>query len=624
MYDLKRGSLKRGQVTLFIILAIIIVGGFSVFLIFKENIFPTNIPTNFQAPYASYLSCLESITREGILLIGDNGGYIEKPDFVAGSVYTPFSSQLDFFGNGIPYWLYLSNNGSFIEQVPEKNKMEIQLEKYIKDRMEYCSFDSFKEGGYDIFVENGEVFVKIDKENVFVEVQNNLNMYYDEKFYSVNKHIFEVNSKLGKFYDIAKKVYDYEKTNMFLEKYTIDVLWNYAPVEEVNLECNNLKFSDSEIRKGLYEGLEANMNLIKLKGNYYDDSLDEFNGYYIADIGEKIDENINVMYNPDWVSRIEFYGDRNINPLSGVLNLFSFCFSSVHFVYDIQYPVLIQVWDEDLIFQFPISVVIEKNNPREPINSKIEEKVIISKKNACNYMDSKINVRTYDSEFNSIPANLTFKCIDSECNLGNSIYTDSGLYSYSGNIPRCVNGILTASSKGYSDSNFIISTTSLEKEVDIILYREYDLDIDVLGISSEDNVLLNFYGDSGYSTSVFYPELKSVKLKEDNYIINSYIYSKNKVSITESSQEYCTDAGVLHDIFGINSKKCDKFMTPSFEIERPIIGGGYINQYFTDEMLRNSKTLHISPTILGIPNSLESLQNNYINVESSRMSIDLI
>ena len=72
------------------------------------------------------MSCLEEEALLGISVLGSQGGYIDIPAFEPGSQYAPFSNQLDFLGNPIPYWYYVSSNGVQKEQVPKKSDMEKQ------------------------------------------------------------------------------------------------------------------------------------------------------------------------------------------------------------------------------------------------------------------------------------------------------------------------------------------------------------------------------------------------------------------------------------------------------------------------------------------------------------------
>ena len=92
---------KRGQLTIFIIIAIIFIGAVIGFFMFKESFVPKQIPASIEPVYTTFLSCLEENTKVGIDVLESQAGYIELPDFEPGSQYMPFSSQLDFFGQQI-------------------------------------------------------------------------------------------------------------------------------------------------------------------------------------------------------------------------------------------------------------------------------------------------------------------------------------------------------------------------------------------------------------------------------------------------------------------------------------------------------------------------------------------
>ena len=125
---------KRGQVAIFIIIAIIVVVGVVLYFTLSSPVEET-IPQNVRPVYDFYLSCLEEHSRQGINLLGEQGGFIESPEFIPGSQYMPFSSQLDFFGQPIPYWMYVSGNNLLKEQVPGKADMEDQLGVYVEERI---------------------------------------------------------------------------------------------------------------------------------------------------------------------------------------------------------------------------------------------------------------------------------------------------------------------------------------------------------------------------------------------------------------------------------------------------------------------------------------------------------
>ena len=136
---------KGGQVAIFVVVAIIIVAALVSFFIFKDKIFKTEISAEFRPVYDYYLSCIEGEVLRGADILGNQGGYIELPEFKPGSDYAPFSSQLDFFGMPVQYWYYISGNGVVEEKVPSLRNIEKELSGFLKEELvNGCDFSFFE------------------------------------------------------------------------------------------------------------------------------------------------------------------------------------------------------------------------------------------------------------------------------------------------------------------------------------------------------------------------------------------------------------------------------------------------------------------------------------------------
>src|SRR3989344_2437277 len=291
-----RDKNKRAQVTIFIIIAIVIVAGILAYFAVSGKIGSRALPKELSPAYSYFSSCIQEETENAVLIMGSQGGYIEVPEFSPGSEYMPFSSQLDFLGTPVPYWYYISGNGVAKEQVPSKEKMETQIEDYLKENIALCNFASFEEQGFGINIsEEIEADAKIQDNKVDVTVNMPLSISFGEIFTLQNKHKTSVNSRLGKFYNIAKKIYDKEQQDMFLENYGIDVLRLYAPVDGSEIGCSPKIWLFDDVRKDLMDALAINVPATKVKGDYYTIGKEE-NKYFIQDLGEKVDVDVNFMY----------------------------------------------------------------------------------------------------------------------------------------------------------------------------------------------------------------------------------------------------------------------------------------------------------------------------------------
>jgi hypothetical protein len=612
---------KRGQVTIFIIVAVVIVAGIIIFFIFRSSDPKSNIPSDLRPAYDYYLSCVEDNARDGIRLLGSHGGYIYLPNFEPGSPYMPFSSQLDFFGVGIPYWLYISGNNMLKEKVPTKAEMEQQLNRYIGERISSCDFSEFERRGYDVYIEEGSAVTEIKDDKISIQLSNRLNIFYGNQSATVNNHEIVLNSKLGNLYNKAVKLYNFEKRSVFLEKYAVDVMRLYAPVDGVDISCAPKIFVEEDIRKDLYQGLEVNINSIKLKGDYYE-LRNKDSHYFIVDTGEKIGGDFNVMYSSSWPTRIEIYGDKVVEPI-GVqrgLSMIGFCFIPYHLVYDINFPVMMQFYESGEMFQFPMVVIIEKSQARNPLASNFGE--VSYEKEVCKHKNAEITVSTFDLNLDPVEANLQFRCLDSVCNIGKTMLDGKGDSVFKGSAPQCVNGLIVASAEGYANGQYVISTNR-EFNANILLKKEFEVNVDLGNIGG--TAFVSFVSDD-YSSIVMYPQTKKIKLIEGNYNVTVYVYMNSTLKIQGTNDRFCFDVPVegVGGLVGLKEEKCYDMEIPSIDVEMAVVGGGKTQEFIIESVLSETKKLNINVPLYVQPRTLEDLQSNYILVDSSTVYIDFV
>ena len=606
---------KRGQITIFIILGIIIVGGILIYFLFRGSMGIDGVSTEFEPVYDLYLSCLEDTASQGVSLLGEQAGYIEPPEFEPGSAYSPTSSQLDFLGQGVPYWLYVSGNNILREQVPSKEDMEGQLEKYIEERVDFCDFSVFEQSGYDIFIDpEARVDVTINELEVDINLDNKVTIFKENSSVEIDDHRISLDSKLGKYYSLAREVYDYELEELFLEDYAIDVMRLYAPVDGIEVSCVPKIFNEEEIRTNLVNGLVANIHTLKLEGDYYD--LREEGDYFVTDSGVSVDENVNFMYNPNWPTRIEMYGDRISQPigLQKGLSAIGFCYVPYHFVYDINFPVLVQFFDEENFFQFPVGVVIQKSQAREALlgvsGISIENKV-------CQYNNQEVVIKTYDIDLSPVESFITFKCLDATCNIGETVNVGDEAVLNAG-VPQCVNGFIVARAEGYAEASYLSSTNEISS-VDIILNKKYNISLDLGNVDATVT-----FDSEDYSTTAVYPNITHVELIEGFYNITVYIYDDSSLVFPAINDRKCVDVpeSGIAGVFGIETEKCYDINIPATEVDFAVIGGGKTQEYITVDQLKESSEINIVAPLFDLPNTLDGLQENYIKVEDEKIFLE--
>ena len=616
---------KGGQVTIFVILVIVIVAGIVLFFAFKGGLIQGKIPQELEPVYNYYLSCIEGETLDGAFILEQQAGYIEPPEFSSGSDYMPFSSELDFLGMGVPYWYYISGNGISNEQIPSKGKMKEQLNDYIEEGINLCDFSQFEAQGFEIEIGESSVDSFIRDTSISVNVNQNLNINYGDTNWRGVRHSISANSNLGKFYDLAKKIYQNNKEEMFLENYGVDILRLYAPVDGSEIGCSPKIWQVENVRNDLINALETNIPAIKVKGDYYDLNK-RANKYFVQDIGKDVDINVNFMYLAEWPMKMEVWpSEDNIliaEPigLQEGMGMLGFCYVPYHFVYDFAYPVLIQIYSGAEMFQFPVVVFINKNNPREALDAQGLPDVVPE---LCQKKNTQLTVSTYNTHLGLVEANIKFKCFDTVCDIG-KIEIDDGDSSLTADFPQCVNGYILASAEGYKTEKHLISTIN-PGSVTVILDKIYELDLEVQKVGSvlsNDYAVVTFTKDDEVK-SVAYPEMNKIKLTEGQYEIKVYVYSDSNINLKGSLTHKCVDVpktGVL-GIFGITEEKCFDLEVPDQIISFAVSGGGTQNYYIAESELEDSNKLIINADSFTKPTKVEDLQTNYNYVDTRGLDV---
>jgi hypothetical protein len=283
-----------------------------------------------------------------------------------------------------------------------------------------------------------------------------------------------------------------------------------------------------------------------------------------------------------------------------------FCYVPYHLVYDISFPVMIQFFDNEELFQFPVAVIIDNSQPREALPPTFGD--VSLEDEVCKYQNADLLVKTYDSGLNPIEARLQFKCLDSICEIGETkMIGDDAIFD--GSAPQCVNGFVVATAEGYSDGKYQISTNS-ESVANIVLKKEYEIGLDLGDISG--TAMISFISDD-YSATVMYPEIKNITLVEGQYNVSVYVYENSTLTLEGYSDEMCVDVPVsgVGGLLGLEEEKCYDIDVPGMDIDSAVVGGGSAYSYVAESMLSDSVELNLNVPLFNRPNSLDSLQANY-------------
>jgi len=595
-------------VTIFVIIAIVIVLSIGVYFAARGYLGVSPVPEEFQPIYDSYESCIKSETVAAIDLAGSQGGHVFLDDYVPGSDYAPFSNQLNFLGFPVPYWFYVSGNGIVKENVPSKGDIENGIAEFVRSRISDCDLEKYYSQGFYVDLGEPEVSVDIEDTEVLVSVSSRVVASREEESARKTKHEVEISSKLGKFYDIARDIYTKEKENYFLEEYAVDVLHSYTPVDGVEIGCSGKIWKTRDVVEDLKSGLEGNIGAVKVDGDYYKLSNKE-SEYFVVDV--KSDEAVSFLYNKAWPSKIEIVGASDelmiAEPVGNQkgMGAMGFCYAPYHFVYDVSFPVLIQVYDSEEIFQFPVVVVIDNNLPREGIFSEVGEDEVSQ---LCDFATQDVEIQVFDVNLNPVDVDLSYGCFNQQCRLG---MTEEGRFV--GKVPACVNGYVETRAEGYADISQLFSSNE-ESSLDIVLDREHEVEIELLvgGEQLDGTAIVSFEDSDGGTSSAALPDSDSVRLSEGLYEITVYVYGDSEIVIPESKKTQCVKvprSGIL-GVFGLRKEQCFEIVLPETKIEYALVGGGTSEVFILESEIESGEIV-ISVDSLPTPDSLEQLQYNY-------------
>ena len=297
---------KRGQLTAFIIIGIVIVLATStvIYLAASSNkaVITTEIkkieevPSDLMPVKANIEDCIGKLTEEALKISSEHGGYIYK-QFNANSDSTEGNAVEFYPGSGfyVPYWFYMKSpnkcQGSCIftdELMPQlckqgrncfnsgPNSIERQLEQYITNNLDKCiAFEEFNSQGI-IISKKGSIKTDamIRPEDVLVSVTYPLSVEKDSRKTEITSFAKSTESDIAEMYEIAYDITNYESTNCFIGSQVRNYYSFFTgldenmlpPIYEVTVaESNKVTWTLDSVRQNL---IGKTANAVQLIGIY--------------------------------------------------------------------------------------------------------------------------------------------------------------------------------------------------------------------------------------------------------------------------------------------------------------------------------------------------------------------
>lgn len=498
---------KRGQISLFIILGLLILLVTALFVYFNQYFFQYLGVSSEIKPIVNIIEgCVQETAEQGLLLASLQGGYLQLPDELA---YLP-DATVDL-GFKVPLWYYNQKNTA-----PALSLIEEQLADHIEQKTSDCfgDFKSLQEQYVFGPVPTPEVKVNIGDDRVVITFTMPLKVTTGTEETIIPTLTFTKDNTFGKKYKLATTIMQKENKDNFLEKLTDEIIASsdYLPYEGMEFTCQPRIWLDQQIDNHLQEIIQHNLPRL-----YFTDTATKapddlyYKNVYTINLNTPFFKDLIVKtIVPSQAIHAEVHPKENgkVTYLNMVADTFMLpCVKVYHHKYDLTYNVLFEiktdaVGEDTIPFYFATPIIVKRNEPNR--NNEIEpwpsEVLELQSKAFCERQED-ISLYTLNPEkgvITAVPAvtenwkyelqvyaidnilqqpiadaTVKYRCGRLECDIGTTAYNNLGIPFLRDKFPTCLNGKIVVERKGYFKSEEIqtIDETAEQAIVNVPLTR---------------------------------------------------------------------------------------------------------------------------------------------------------
>ncbi len=583
--EMGRSFSKKGQITVFIIIGIVLLFTFAVILYITKETVTTDIevdrekslasiPQTFH-PLVTYTEeCLNQVGTRSLILLGAQGGYL-YPDLIGEfSARNPTDAQgINLEPLKVPYWYYNQNPNSnpivAISSLQPKLttnddptlSIEAQLTRTIEEKMASCLQDyaPFESQGFLVTQDQKmEAKVTILDGTVILSLTHPLSVQKGEEQDEIEKFTTRINLDIKRYYELASGITESQKNYTFLEKQTLDLIQVFSAVNSSKLPPTSattfelvptVSWSEVGIKENLKTMLTSYVPALQLvsSANFYRYE------YPVADLSGLYQRTYDNMILPipgaeELVVRFDYLNWEpylRVNEQAGQVEPTSIAvhYSLLHFgtqqyntVYDVSHPVLVTIHDPNALagqgytFTFAMESNVRGNQPARDQATSPEARAVDKDSLVCNENQRKTEiVRTlivdsYTKEpVEGVQIALTIPEQDT-CVMG--VTDDRGLVEQK--YPAIYGGTLSLIKQDYLTDFYPIDTYKKKDKPSIFGYAVEGLNTPVIQLH----------------------EIKSVPVTIKKKLIEKCVFNDNKVSVSSGSVAASVAAGGLGSVAG--------------------------------------------------------------------------
>lgn len=383
----------KAQITIFIIIGILILFAFAGTLYFTKTTVKepftaegepviTAVPQTFQPIQAYTENCLYQQGKKGLLVLGQQGGYI-YPDLVGkySSSDPTEADGLDLEPIKVPYWHYNPNKNNdkvvtYASKMPKlyakddsEMSLEIQLSRFVKEKIDGCLLDysAFKNQGFSFDLpETKEVEVKIGEETVNFWLKMPVKAKKGQAEQSMDSFYVKIPLSLKHYFEVANQIKEAEQNQHFLETQGLELISVYSkknmkyfpPTSDVSYELfSPYYWNEGDLKDKFVQLLSSYVPMLHYLGssNFYYHIFPDNNR-----LAQKVSDNmvLPLLGAEDLEVRFDYFGWEpyfKTNSENGIIKpehlfvnyeILAFGTQRYETHYDASYPVLVAIKDK--------------------------------------------------------------------------------------------------------------------------------------------------------------------------------------------------------------------------------------------------------------------------------------
>ncbi len=185
---------KRGQMTIFVIIAILVIGSVLIYFAFQQGLIQQPLNPDVQEVYNFVQTCVEEESIKTIYQIGESGGY-----------YFPPNLSLD---SGVAIYYESGRN-----LMPTKEQIQDEISFFLNEKLFFCTRNFIDLPELEISQSEISTNAIVEDEKILLNVNYPITIIKDEDKTLIEDFKFEVPIRLGIIHDSVSEFMETQTEN---------------------------------------------------------------------------------------------------------------------------------------------------------------------------------------------------------------------------------------------------------------------------------------------------------------------------------------------------------------------------------------------------------------------------